>query len=475
MENSKLWGGRFKEGAAKILDTFNASLPFDKKLYLQDILGSKAHSSMLERCGILSKEEKEAIHKGLDSIKKEIENGEFIFKLSDEDIHMAIESRLTELIGNAGKKLHTARSRNDQVALDFRLFTLSANYQISSLVLELISTLLDLAKEHTTTIMPGMTHLQHAQPVNFGFIMCAYTCMFVRDFERLTSSYKRNNFSPLGSAALAGTPYAIDRFYTAEALGFEAPTLNATDSVSDRDFALDFLYDLSMLSMHISRLAEELVLWSSYEFRFITLSDSYSTGSSIMPQKKNPDVPELLRGKSGRMYGNLFRLLTVLKGLPLAYNKDTQEDKEAVFDSFENMEICLQILKDLLKTMQINKDKMQEACKKGHLCATDLADFLVSHCNIPFREAHHITGKAVSYAESIGKDLSELSIEELCKVDSAIPKEAHSALSLENSMNSRNSYGGTSTKSTLAQIESLESWLSLATIAHHKNQRKMEF
>ncbi|PZT48202.1 argininosuccinate lyase [Helicobacter valdiviensis] len=475
MENTKLWGGRFKESAAKILDTFNASLPFDKKLYLQDILGSKAHSSMLERCGILNKDEKEAIHKGLDTIKEEIQKGTFDFKLSDEDIHMAIESRLTALIGEAGKKLHTARSRNDQVALDFRLFTLEANYKIASLLLELITTLLNLAKEHTTTIMPGMTHLQHAQPVNFGFTMCAYICMFVRDFERLTASHQRNNFSPLGSAALAGTPYTIDRFYTANALGFNAPTLNATDSVSDRDFALDFLYDLSMIGMHISRFAEELVLWSSYEFKFISLSDAYSTGSSIMPQKKNPDVPELLRGKSGRMYGNLFRLLTVLKGLPLAYNKDTQEDKEAVFDSFENMEICLQILNDLVKTMQIHKENMKKACQKGHLCATDLADFLVSHCKIPFREAHHITGKAVGYAESVGKDLSELSAEELCKVDSIIPKEAHLSLSLENSMNSRNSYGGTSTKSTLAQIESLEAWLNLAKITHQKNQRKMEF
>lgn len=470
MENQKLWGGRFSTSAAKILDEFNASLPFDKKLYKQDILGSQTHAKMLAKCGILTQSEAEKICEGLEQVKEEIERGEFEFILSDEDIHMAVEKRLTQIIGEVGKKLHTARSRNDQVALDFRLFVLDSNRHLRALILELINTLLEIAKQHTQTMLPGMTHLQHAQPVNFGFLMCAYMSMFVRDFERLESSFKRNNYCPLGAAALAGTPYATDRFFTAKALGFIAPTLNATDSVSDRDFALDFLYDCSMVAMHISRLAEELVLWSSYEFRFITLSDAYSTGSSIMPQKKNPDVPELLRGKSGRVYGNLLSLLVVMKGLPLAYNKDTQEDKESVFDSFETLDIALRILNDTLKTMTINVDSMLKACKRGHLSATDLADFLVQTCGIPFREAHHITGKAVAFAESLNKDLSELTREELCSVDSRIPQDAHKSLDLMASMNSRNSYGGTSTQATKTQIDSLEAWLQLANASNKESQ-----
>lgn len=470
MENQKLWGGRFSASTAKILDEFNASLPFDKKLYKQDILGSQTHAKMLAKCGILTQSEAEKICEGLEQVKEEIERGEFEFILSDEDIHMAVEKRLTQIIGEVGKKLHTARSRNDQVALDFRLFVLDSNRYLRALILELINTLLEIAKQHTQTMLPGMTHLQHAQPVNFGFLMCAYMSMFVRDFERLESSFKRNNYCPLGAAALAGTPYATDRFFSAKALGFIAPTLNATDSVSDRDFALDFLYDCSMVAMHISRLAEELVLWSSYEFRFITLSDAYSTGSSIMPQKKNPDVPELLRGKSGRVYGNLLSLLVVMKGLPLAYNKDTQEDKEGVFDSFETLDIALRILNDTLKTMTINVDSMLKACKRGHLSATDLADFLVQTCGIPFREAHHITGKAVAFAESLNKDLSELTREELCSVDSRIPQDAHKSLDLMASMNSRNSYGGTSTQATKTQIDSLEAWLQLANASNKESQ-----
>lgn len=461
-KNNKLWGGRFQEVSSQLLEKFNASLPFDKRLYKQDILGSKIHAKMLHKCGILTNDEMQSICIGLEQIEQEIQEDRFIFTLSDEDIHMAVEKRLTQIIGEAGKKLHTARSRNDQVALDFRLFVLDCNKTLRSLCLNLIHTLLNIAQEHTKTILPGFTHLQHAQPINFGFLICAYICMFVRDFERLESSFKRNNYCPLGAAALAGTPYNTDRFYTAKALGFIAPTLNATDSVSDRDFALDFLYDCSLIAMHISRFAEELVLWSSYEFRFITLSDAYSTGSSIMPQKKNPDVPELLRGKSGRVFGNLFALLAVMKGLPLAYNKDTQEDKEGVFDTFDTLEISLKILNDLLKTMEIHTDNMLQACKKGHLSATDLADFLVTNCDIPFREAHHITGEAVAYAESLGKDLSELSIEELCKINPKIPKQAHKALDLFASMEARNSYGGTSQQATLTQIQSLQAWLQTA-------------
>ena len=461
--HQKLWGGRFKSDTAEILDVFNASLPFDRKLYKQDILGSQVHAQMLAKCGILSAEESQKICDALAQIQTEIESGAFSFVLSDEDIHMALEKRLTQLIGATGKKLHTARSRNDQVALDFRLFVLDSNCTLRRLVLELIEAFLEIAQAHTQSMFPGMTHL--------GFVMCAYANMFMRDFERLESSFKRNNYCPLGAAALAGTPYEIDRFFSAKKLGFEAPTLNAMDSVSDRDFALDFLYDCSLIAMHISRLAEELVLWSSYEFKFITLSDAYSTGSSIMPQKKNPDVPELLRGKSGRIYGNLISLLVVLKGLPLAYNKDTQEDKECVFDSFETLEISLRILKEALMTMTIHADNMLKACQIGHLTATDLADFLVLHCKIPFREAHHITGKAVAHAESLGKDLSALNENELCSVDSRIPPDAHQSLNLERSMNQRNSYGGTSTRATLEQIESLRAWLILAQNSLVKNSQ----
>ena len=463
-QNSKLWGGRFSISNAKLLEEFNASLPFDKRLYKQDIKCSKVHAKMLEKCEIITTKEKDLIINGLEQIEHLIDSGEFIFCICDEDIHMAIEKKLIELIGDSGKKLHTARSRNDQVAVDFRLFVLEQNKHIRNLLINLIETLLDISQNHTDTIFPGMTHLQHAQPVNFAFVLCAYINMFIRDIHRLEDSYKRNNYCPLGSAALAGTPYNTDRFYTAKELGFTSPTINAMDSVSDRDFALDFLYDLSVIAMHISRFAEELVLWSSSEFSFITLSDSYSTGSSIMPQKKNPDIPELLRGKSGRVYGNLISLLTTLKGLPLAYNKDTQEDKECVFDSLDTIDISLRILNDMLKEITINKQNMENACKIGHLTATDLADFLVQVSKIPFREAHHIVGKVVAYAESCKKDLSELTENELCKIDSKIPKEAYKVLDIYASMNSRNSYGGTSIVATKTQIQSIIAWLEIHKI-----------
>lgn len=455
----KLWAGRFLEASSELLERFNASLPFDKALYFEDIKGSKAHAKMLAKQGIITAKECEEILAGLERVLGEIERGEFVFKIADEDIHMAIEARLTELIGASGKKLHTARSRNDQVAVDFRMFVLRKNEEIRAQILELMETILEMASKHTATLMPGMTHLQHAQPVNFGFHMNAYACMFKRDVERLEDSHKRHDYCPLGSAALAGTPYPTDREFLAKELGFLAPTLNAMDSVSDRDFALDLLYDIAMVMMHISRLAEEMVLWSSYEFKFITLSDAYSTGSSIMPQKKNPDVPELLRGKSGRVYGNLLSLLTVMKGLPLAYNKDTQEDKEGVMDSVETAQISLAILKEALKSATINAKAMEEACKRGHLTATDLADFLVRSCEVPFREAHHITGQVVAYAESKGKDISELSEAEILGIDSRIKAGVKEVLSLKNSMNARNSLGGTSSAQTKAQIKTLHTWL----------------
>lgn len=456
---AKLWGGRFQAENTKLLERFNASIPFDYKLWKYDILGSKIHSKMLCKIGVLSEEELMLIHQGLDRIAKDIQDNLFNFDIADEDIHMAIESALIRDIGEVGKKLHTARSRNDQVALDFRLYVLDSNQQIQQLLITLMQTLLEIAKDHIHTIMPGMTHLQHAQPVNFGFHIIAWCMNFKRDLERLSNSYARNNYMPLGVGAMAGTPYKNDRDMMAKDLGFIAPTLNAMDTVSDRDFALDLLYDLSMIAMHISRIAEELVLWSSYEFKFIDISDAYATGSSIMPQKKNPDVPELLRGKSGRVFGNLFALLSVMKGLPFAYNKDTQEDKERVFDSVETISLSLEILNEVLKTMSISKENMLRMAQVGHLSATDLADFLVRECGIAFREAHHITGKIVAYAELKNKDISMLDEEEILGLDGRIKKGVKAVLNLEASMNARDSIGGTASIQTQKQIETLQEWI----------------
>ncbi|TLD90667.1 argininosuccinate lyase [Helicobacter sp. MIT 03-1614] len=456
---AKLWGGRFELDSSALLEEFNASIFFDKQLWQEDIKGSKAHAKMLHKIGVLSEEETQEIINGLEIIAQRISRGEFVFNASDEDIHMAIESALTALIGDVGKKLHTARSRNDQVALDFRLYVLKSNKEIVNLLLELMASILAIAKVHTSTIMPGMTHLQHAQPINFGFALVAWACNFKRDVERLLSDYTRNNKCPLGSGALAGTPYGNDRIFLTQELGFDEPTLNAMDSVSDRDFALDMLYSLSMIMMHISRVAEELVLWSSSEFKFISLSDEYATGSSIMPQKKNPDVPELLRGKSGRVYGELMGLLCVMKGLPFAYNKDTQEDKEGVFDALKNVGLCLRILKECLKTMSIHPENMYKMAKIGHLSATDLADFLVRECGVAFRDAHHITGQVVAYAESKGVDISDLSEEEIMGVDSRIKQGVKAVLCLEYSMNARNTLGGTAVTQTCHQIEVLESFV----------------
>ncbi len=457
---SKLWSGRFAQSGTQLLDEFNASLPFDKKLYEEDIRGSIAHATMLAKQGILSGEEADQIAKGLMQIKQEIDEGKFEFNIAHEDIHMSVETRLIDLIGEAGKRLHTARSRNDQVAVDFRQYVQKQTLVIVHVLESVIDVLMQIAKEHTTTLLPGMTHLQHAQPINLAFHLLAYVSMFKRDIERLESSYTRNNVLPLGCAALAGTPHPIDREYVAKLLGFDSVSVNCLDTVSDRDFALEILFNVATLMMHVSRFAEELILWSSYEFKFITLSDAYSTGSSIMPQKKNPDVPELLRGKTGRVNGNLIALLTVLKGLPLAYNKDMQEDKEGVFDSVETALISLNILREAVRTMTINTDRMRKACEVGHLSATDLADYLVQKCNIPFREAHFITGRAVAHAESLGKDLSVLSVRELQSVDARIGEDVCAYLSLEHSMNARTSQGGTSVASTQRQIEIFEAWIN---------------
>ncbi len=455
----KMWSGRFSSSASSLLDDFNASIMYDRKLYREDIEGSLAHASMLCKQGILNDNELKQIESGMAQVLCEIEDGSFEWKISDEDLHMAIEKRLTAIIGDAGKKLHTARSRNDQVAVDFRRYVLRKNGEIIKALKSLMEVIVDISKDNTETLLPGMTHLQHAQPINFAFHLLAYNSMFKRDIERFESSRERNSVSPLGCAALAGTPHNIDREMTAQELGFSSVSVNCLDTVSDRDFALEILFNISTMMMHISRIAEELVLWSSYEFGFVELSDEYSTGSSIMPQKKNPDVPELLRGKTGRVNGNLIALLTVMKGLPLAYNKDTQEDKEGVFDSIETAEISLEILKEALKTMTIKKDNMYRACKIGHLSATDLADYLVQHCDIPFREAHFITGKAVAKSEELGIDLSDIAFSELQKIDNRIKDNVMKFLAIEHSMNARTSQGGTATLRVMEQIIYFENYL----------------
>lgn len=456
----KMWEGRFSEASSELLEKFNASIEFDKNLYFEDITGSIAHATMLGECGIITKNESKKIIKGLEQILKEFENGKFEIKISDEDIHMAVEKRLGEIIGaELGGKLHTARSRNDQVATDFRRFVLRSNLEISKLLLNLITSFNEIAKANLNTLMPGYTHLQHAQPVSLAQHLMAYTFMFKRDFDRLISSYERNNLSPLGSAALAGTPHNINRNQTAELMGFKAPLSNSMDGVSDRDFALEILFNISVIFTHTSRLCEELILWSSQEFGFITISDKFSTGSSIMPQKKNPDVAELIRGKTGRVYGNLMALLTTMKALPLAYNKDMQEDKVGVFDSVEQVKNSLVILNEMLKTTKFNEENMLKATKIGHLSATDLADFLVRERNVPFRQAHFITGKCVARAEKLGIDLSEISLKELRKIYADFDESAIEVLNLANSKEARTSLGGTANASVKTQIKEIEKWL----------------
>ena len=459
----KMWDGRFNEASSELLEEFNASIFFDKELFKEDIAGSKAHAKMLGECGILDADDVAKIRAGLDQVLGEIERGEFEFSVSQEDIHMAVEGRLSQIIGKElGGRLHTARSRNDQVALDFRAYCQNRTKELASLVRELIAVLASIASEHKDTLMPGFTHLQHAQPISLAFHLLAYAFAFKRDYERLLSSYERNNLSPLGSAALAGTPYPTKRELVASELGFSGITPNAMDSVSDRDFALELLFNISLIFTHASRLCEELILWSSQEFGYISISDAFSTGSSIMPQKKNPDVAELIRGKTGRVYGNLITLLTVMKGLPMAYNKDMQEDKEGVFDSVRTASTSLVILREMLKTTTWRKENMLKACKMGHLSATDLADYLVSAYNEPFRLAHNITGRLVALAESRGKDLSELSLEELKSIDPRFDEGALSALSLEASKEARKSSGGTSNESVEKQLVLINDFLARA-------------
>ena len=445
--------------SSALLKELNDSLPFDKELYREDILGSLAHSKMLSEQGIIGKDDYEKIKQGLNELLDEISSGKITLDGSDEDIHMAIERLLTAKIGDAAKRVHTARSRNDQVATDFRLYVLNSNLELSRLLLELIESFIKVAKDNVDTLLPGMTHLQHAQPINFAYHMLAYASMFKRDYERFISSYERNNISPLGCAALAGTPHPIDREQTAKELGFKEPSINCLDTVSDRDFALEILFNIATMMMHISRLSEELILWSTSEFKFVTLSDKHATGSSIMPQKKNPDIPELLRGKTGRVNGNLVALLTVMKGLPLAYNKDTQEDKEGVFDSVKTAKLSLMVLKEMIDEMKVNRESMENACRVGHLSATDLADYLVREQGLPFRDAYHLVGDIVNRSEELGKDISQLSFEELKSIDSRFSEDVINILNIRNSMNARESYGGTSVKSTIEQIDILRDWI----------------
>lgn len=449
----KLWSGRFRKDTDTLVNDFNSSLPFDRRLYREDIEGSIAHAAMLEEQGIISAADGAAIRSELKKIEKELEDGTLSLSPDQEDIHMNIETILTARIGAAGKRLHTARSRNDQVALDFRLYL---RRQIDEMITELLafqSVILEQAKAHTKTVMPGYTHLQRAQPITFAHHLLAYAQMLCRDVTRLEDCKKRMNECPLGSGALAGTSYPIDRAMTAAALGFDAPMSNTLDGVSDRDYALELLSALSIIMMHLSRLAEETILWCSWEFRFIELDDAYSTGSSIMPQKKNPDVAELVRGKTGRVYGALIALLTTMKSLPLAYNKDMQEDKEPVFDAVDTVKLCLPVFAGMLKTMKVHEENMRAAANRGFINATDCADYLTKK-GMPFRDAYTAVGNLVYYCQEHAKTLEELSIEEFRSVSPLFSDDIYAALSMDNCMRSRSSYGGPAeTERQIAQIE----------------------
>ncbi|WP_138380943.1 argininosuccinate lyase [Luteithermobacter gelatinilyticus] len=448
-----LWGGRFAAGPSEIMEKINASIDFDKKLYAQDIQGSKAHCKMLVAQGIISREDGAAILKGLDQVQTEIEAGNFTYDARLEDIHMHVESRLKEIIGEAAGRLHTARSRNDQVATDFRLWIRDAIDQMEAALGRLQAALVDKAEKFAEVILPGFTHLQSAQPITFGHHLLAYFEMFSRDRDRLRDVRKRLNECPLGAAALAGTSFDIDRFMTARELGFDRPTANSLDSVSARDFALEFLATASICATHVSRLAEEIVIWSSAQFDYITLSHKFTTGSSIMPQKKNPDAAELCRAKAGRIIGALNSLLIVMKGLPLAYSKDMQEDKEATFDAAENFSLIIAAMTGMIEDMGVKSDKMLTSTKAGFITATDLADWLVRVLDMPFREAHHVTGTLVARAEAKGCDLDGLSLKEMQEVEPRITEDVFSVLSVENSVASRQSYGGTAPDQVRAQVK----------------------
>ncbi len=451
MSDKKLWSGRFNEPTDAFVEAFTASVEFDQRLYRYDIEGSIAHATMLAKSGILTGNERDAIIAGLGRVRDRIEAGEFEWSVALEDVHMNIESALTADIGDAGKKLHTGRSRNDQVATDVRLYLRDEIETIRTGIRRLQQALLDLAGREADTILPGFTHLQTAQPVTFGHHMMAWFEMLERDRERLADCNKRVNVMPLGAAALAGTTYPIDRHHTAKLLGFERPSENSLDSVSDRDFAIEFSAAAALVMMHLSRMSEELIIWSSAQFAFVELSDSFCTGSSIMPQKKNPDVPELVRGKTGRIFGHLIGLLTLMKGQPLAYNKDNQEDKEPLFDTVDNLKGSLKVFADMVPAIRCRRENMREAALKGFATATDLADYLVRK-GTPFRDAHEVVGKAVALGVSKGCDLAELSLEELQGFSDRIGGDVFDFLTLEGSVAARDHIGGTAPDQVRAAI-----------------------
>ena len=458
----KLWSGRFGKETDALVNDFNASIQFDQRLYKEDITGSLAHAKMLGECGIISQEDVTAITEGLKGILADVEAGKVEFTADNEDIHMNVEALLTARIGDAGKRLHTARSRNDQVALDFRMYVREQIPVIVDQLLELETVLCKQAKQYQTAVMPGYTHLQRAQPISFAQHLMAYANMFARDITRLEDCKKRLNECPLGSGALAGTTYPIDRWETAQDLGFDAPMSNSLDGVSDRDYALELMSALSILMMHLSRFSEEVILWCSWEFKFIELDDAYATGSSIMPQKKNPDVAELVRGKTGRVYGDLMSLLTAMKGLPLAYNKDMQEDKEPVFDAIDTVEMCLPVFAAMLDTMTVRTDNMRKAAGKGFINATDCADYLTKK-GMPFRDAYTVTGHLVAACTAQGKTLEELTLEELKAVSDLFEEDVYDAINLENCMALRNSYGGPAVSETTRQIGAIEAFVKAHT------------
>ena len=438
---AKLWGGRFSKATDTQVDDFNSSIRFDARMYAQDIAGSRAHAAMLGRQGIIPKEDAALIVKTLGEIKQDIEDGKVEFSIDAEDIHMNIETILISRIGDVGKRLHTGRSRNDQVALDIRMYLRDEIDTLKEEVKALRLTLLDLAQKNLDTIMPGYTHLQKAQPITLAHHLMAYYEMFRRDGERLSDCRKRLNVMPLGSGALAGTTYPLDRESVAEELGFDSITQNSLDGVSDRDFVCELAFDLSLIMTHLSRFSEEIILWSSHEFSFIELDDAYSTGSSIMPQKKNPDVAELVRGKTGRVYGSLTGLLTMLKGLPLAYNKDMQEDKEQMFDAIDTVKMCLPVFKNMLATMQVRKDRMLNGAKGGFTNATDVADYLVKH-GLPFRDAHGVVGRMVAYCIEKDTVIDALTMEEMQTFSPLIEEDIYDAISLTTCVNERRLPGG---------------------------------
>ncbi len=450
---STIWGGRFEGGPSAVMEKINVSIGFDQRLYAQDIAQSKAHCAMLAQQGIIAASDAQAILGGLDAILLEIESGRFEFKNAYEDIHMNVETRLSELIGDAAGRLHTARSRNDQVATDFKLWVRDAIDRLLGQIEAFRDVLLTRAQEHAETVMPGFTHLQTAQPVTFGHHLMAYVEMLARDAGRFQDARKRLNECPLGSAALAGTSFPVDRHFVAQRLGFDRPTANSLDAVSDRDFAIEFLAAGAILAVHMSRLAEELVLWTTPQFGFVRLSDAFSTGSSIMPQKRNPDAAELSRAKAGRVIGDLNALLIVMKGLPLAYSKDMQDDKEPVFEAADTLELVLAAMAGMMSDLTVNKERMKAAAGSGFSTATDLADWLVQKLNMPFRQAHHVTGRIVKLAEEKGCGLEEVSLSDLQAIEPGISADVFGVLTVEKSVNSRTSFGGTAPANVRQAVE----------------------